>query len=77
MKVFVTLLFASFFLLLLALALSTLGVVGLALRWAFQVWTGGGAHRPYDQSTMGVVRPSAWRPREDDSRDGMDSHEII
>lgn len=77
MKLFVALLFASSFLLLCALALSTLGVVGLVLRWAFQVWTGGGSHRPYDRDTTRAARPSTWSPHQDDSRDGMDSHEII
>ena len=55
MDIFAELLFASFFLLLLALVLASLGVVGLAVRWVLQVWRGGGSHRPYD---MDVARPS-------------------
>jgi hypothetical protein len=50
--VLVELLFASLFLLLLAVAVALLGVVGLAVRWALQVWSGGGSHRAYDQVTQ-------------------------
>jgi hypothetical protein len=79
MNVFTGLLFVSSFLLLLAVSLIMLGVVGLALRWTFQVWSGGGSHRPYDQDATGVLGPSAWRqsPRGDHLQDGMDSHENI
>jgi hypothetical protein len=47
--VFVDLLLWSCFLLLLAVALTMLGVVGLAFRWVLQVWSGRGSHRPFDQ----------------------------
>jgi hypothetical protein len=48
MDVFVDLLFVSCFLLLVAVALTMLGLVGLALRWVLQVWSGRGSHRPFD-----------------------------
>jgi hypothetical protein len=49
MNILVELLFASCLLLFLAVALVMIGVVGLAVRWVFQVWSGGGSHRPYDR----------------------------
>jgi hypothetical protein len=61
MNVFAELLFASFFLLLLAVALILLGVVGLAFRWVLQVWSGGGSHRPYDQDSTAALGASARR----------------
>jgi hypothetical protein len=67
MDVFVKLLFASSFLLLLALLLSLLGVVGLAVRWVIQVWSGGGSHRPYDHAT-GAPPSTHWQ--ETDRADG-------
>jgi hypothetical protein len=79
MSVFIGLLLASSFLLLLAVALTMLGVVGLALRWTFQVWSGGGSHRPYDWDATDAVG-SPWRhqsPSGGHLQDGLDSHENI
>ena len=79
MSVFVGLLVASSFLLLLAVTLTMLGVVGLALRWALQVWSGGGSHRPYDWDTTGLVGSPDLRqsPPEGLLQDALDSRENI
>ncbi len=45
MDVLVKLLFASSFLVLLAVALALFGVVGLVLRWVVQAWSGGASRR--------------------------------
>jgi hypothetical protein len=73
MDIFVKLLFASCLLLLLAVTVASLGVVGLAVRWVFQVWRGGGSHRPFDQDPTWPVGPSMWRQgaREEDLQDGL------
>jgi hypothetical protein len=61
MNVLVELLLVSCFLLLVAVALITLGMVGLAFRWVVQVWSGGGSHRPYDRDSTVALDVSARR----------------
>jgi hypothetical protein len=62
MKVLVGLLLATSFFVLLAFAFTMLGVVGLAVRWMLQVWSGGGSHRPYDWDGTEVGSPE-WQQR--------------
>lgn len=59
MNVLVELLLVSCFLVLVAVALVTLGMVGLAFRWMLQVWSGGGSHRPYDRDSTVALDASA------------------
>jgi hypothetical protein len=73
------LLYVTAFLGFLAVALLSLGIVGLAFRWVVQVWSGGGSHRPFDWDTKDAPQALTEhkRGRVGRMQGELDSREII
>jgi hypothetical protein len=79
METLLKLLYVTAFLGFLAVALLSLGIVGLAFRWVVQVWSGSGSHRPFDRDTKDAPQALTGRKsgRVGRTQDELDSREII